>query len=299
MDINLMQNPTLLKALKVMHSIVENDDLESKRASEKTVGDLFNNNKSVTYTNGKIKNIPFLWTKPVRVHRKDKIILYCHGGGYIAGGTHYAKSVTTKLADLTSLDVISFDYRLAPEHPYPAAIKDALTIWDYLMYLGYGAKDIIVAGDSAGGNLALELILKIKSQKRQLPCACVLFSPWTDLTMSGPSYEECVDIDPVLTKEYIAQAISYYLNNETGLATKPQVSPLYAKFDDFPPTLIQVGTHDLLYSDSTMLYDKMKEFDVDVKLETFEGLWHVFQMTPFKTAFDAVNSVAEFILKYI
>ncbi len=116
---------------------------------------------------------------------KKYVILYCHGGGYFTGSMHYARMITNRLAESTSMDVLCFEYRLAPEHPYPAAVDDALAVWDHLMYLGYGSRDIIVAGDSAGGNLALELGADAeKAGPPSAPGASCCF-PWTDMTFTG------------------------------------------------------------------------------------------------------------------
>ena len=137
--------------------------------------------------------------------------MYCHGGGYSTGSPLYARTLTTKLASQLSMDVFCFDYRLAPEHPYPAAVDDAQAAWDYLMLQGYGAKDIFVAGDSAGGNLALALGLRLKKQKRMLPAGFVLMSPWTDLTVSGKTHETKADVDPVLNQNYLNEMIENYV----------------------------------------------------------------------------------------
>ena len=295
MDIKL-NNPALIKAIKFMHSIVENDDLEKHRESEQNISELFGRNRNVSFTNSKVKDIPILWTRPKKPHSKKTVVLYCHGGGYITGSAQYSKGTTAKLAESLLCDVISFDYKLAPEHPCPSALNDAIKIWDYLMYLGYGAEDVIIAGDSAGGNLALTLTLRIKDQERKMPKALVLFSPWTDLTKSGNSYETRADIDPVLTEEYIDQAIHYYVGDNMDKLTHPYISPLFGDFKDFPPTLIQVGTNEILYSDSEMLYDVMEKFNVNVKFEVYDGMWHVFQMTPFETAYEAMDNIAQFII---
>ena len=202
-------------------------------------------------------------------------------------------SITNKLSSTTSMDVLSFDYRLAPEHPYPSATEDAMAVWDYLMHLGYGARDVIVAGDSAGGNLALSLVLKLKEQKRILPRGLILFSPWTDLTGSGKSYETKVDVDPILNREYLDNAIAAYASGQD--LKNPLISPLFGNFTGFPPTYIQVGSNELLLSDSLLLKKNLEKYHVPVRLEEYKGMWHVFQMSPFKTAYDAMDQVAEFI----
>ncbi|MBO5474371.1 MAG: alpha/beta hydrolase [Lachnospiraceae bacterium] len=224
---------------------------------------------------------------------KKYIILYCHGGGYSTGSSLYARTLTTKLAASTSMDVLSFDYRLAPEHPYPAATQDAMKVWNYLMLLGYGARDIIVAGDSAGGNLALSLTLKLKSEKRLLPRGLVLMSPWTDLTSSGKSHHTRAEIDPVLNAVYLEEMIHNYAKGQD--LKNPLISPLFGDYEGFPPVYIQVGNNEILLDDSVMLYKKLLKANVSVKLDMFRGMWHVFQMSPFKTAYEAMDKNAEFI----
>ena len=224
---------------------------------------------------------------------KKYVILYCHGGGYTSGSFRYARSITNKLASSTSMDVLSFDYRLAPENPYPAALEDAMNVWDHLMYHGYGARDIIIAGDSAGGNLALALTLKLKEQGRLLPRGLVLFSPWTDLTMSGKSHKEKAELDPILSAEYLQRCRESYAP-EMELKN-PLISPVFGDFTGFPPTYIQVGTNEILLSDSTKLQRQLQKYHVPVKMEYYPGMWHVFQMSPLKTAYNAMDQVAEFI----
>ncbi len=191
------------------------------------------------------------------------------------------------------MDVLSFDYRLAPENPYPAALKDAMKAWDYLMLLGYGARDVIIAGDSAGGNLALSLVLKLKAQERLLPRGLVLMSPWTDLTASGKSYTEKTELDPVLNEEYLNRMIENYAKDVE--LNNPLVSPLFGDFTGFPPTYIQAGDNEILLSDSELLHKKLIHANVSVKLDVFKGMWHVFQMSPLKTAYEAMEKNAEFI----
>lgn len=224
---------------------------------------------------------------------KKYVILYCHGGGYSTGSSLYARTLTSKLAMSTSMDVLSFDYRLAPEHPYPAATQDVMRVWNYLMLLGYGARDIILTGDSAGGNLALSLTLKLKEEGRLLPRGLVLMSPWTDLTSSGKSHDSKAEIDPVLNASYLAEMIRNYASGQD--LENPLISPIFGSYEGFPPTYIQVGGNEILMDDSVMLYKKLLKANVSVKLDVFKGMWHVFQMSPFKTAYEAMDKNAEFI----
>ena len=289
----MTRNQSMMGLIKKVHGMIDSQDLEKHRHSQDQVGALLGNSKERTIQSVKIGEMEGEWVSVNRVHMKKYVILYCHGGGYSTGSSLYARTLTTKLAESTSMDVLCFDYRLAPENPYPAACEDAMKAWDYLMLLGYGARDVIVAGDSAGGNLALSLVHKLKQQKRLLPRGLVLLSPWTDLTSSGKTHETKAEVDPVLDAEYLDRMISNYVKGEE--LDNPLISPLFGDFSGFPPTYIQAGNNEILLSDSTMLHEKMVKANVPVKMDVFEGMWHVFQMSPFKTAYDAMEKNAEFI----
>lgn len=286
-------NQGMMTLIKKVHGIIENPDIEKHRHSQDHVGALLGNSKELLYKSIKIKDMDGEWISVNRAHMKKYVILYCHGGGYSTGSSLYARTLTTKLASSTSMDVFSFDYRLAPENPYPAAVEDALKAWDYLMLLGYGARDVIVAGDSAGGNLALALVLKLKEQERLLPRGLVLMSPWTDLTSSGKSYSSRAEVDPVLDAEYLERMIVNYAGERD--LTEPFISPLFGDFRGFPPVYIQVGDNEILLSDSVKLHKKLIQANVSAKIDIFKGMWHVFQMSPLKAAYDAMEKNAEFI----
>lgn len=305
----------LMKAVKSVHSVSSSgdslflDDIKKQRNGQDLFGGLARPSMNIENESLTIKKIPAEWVRPNHKYDSKRIILYCHGGGYTCGSLKYARVLASKFATHTGMAVMSFEYRLAPEHPYPAAIEDALTVWNYIMQLGYGAREVIVAGDSAGGNLALELVLKLKSQDRLLPKGMILMSPWTDMTMSGASYETCKDSDPMLTKEYIATARYSYvglndkfdsneditMNDADFDYSNPKYSPLFANFEQFPPVLIQVGSNEILKSDSYSLYDKLSLDGVFATIEEYEDAWHVFQMLPLKKTTKAFDSVNTFI----
>lgn len=286
-------NASLMNMIKKMHTVVEHDDIEKQRQSQMNLGKLLGKSREVEYRELDIDGMDAEWVSVNRRHMQKYVVLYCHGGGYITGSLQYARTITTKLAMTTSMDVLSFDYHLAPEAPYPAALEDAVRAWDYLMLLGYGARDVVVAGDSAGGNLALALTHKLKEADRILPRGLVLLSPWTDLLCRGKSHEEKASLDPILDAEYISMAIGAYAPGEQ--LDNPFISPLYGDFIGFPPTYIQVGSNEILMDDSIMLQRKMIKSNVSVKIDIYDGMWHVFQMSPFKTAYEAMEKNAEFI----
>lgn len=287
------KNQNLMQLIRRVHGMVENTDIEKHRQSQNNIGAILGNTKEITYREMDIDGMYGEWISVNRTHMKKYVILYCHGGGYSTGSCTYARTLTSKLAMSTSMDVLCFDYRLAPEHPYPAATEDAMKVWNYLMLLGYGARDVIVAGDSAGGNLALSLVLKLKEENRLLPRGLVLLSPWTDLTSSGKSHELKASVDPVLNGDYLNRMVKAYAGDNE--LRNPYISPLFGDFEGFPPTYIQVGENEILLSDSTRLHKSMVEANVSVKIDRFQGMWHVFQMSPFKIAYDAMDKNAEFI----
>ncbi|MCM1089372.1 MAG: alpha/beta hydrolase [Butyrivibrio sp.] len=287
------RNQNLMQLIRRMHGIVENPDLEKHRQSQDHIGSILGNTREISYHEVDIGGMYGEWVSVNRAHMKKYVILHCHGGGYSTGSSLYARTLTSKLAASTSMDVLCFDYRLAPEHPYPAALEDGMKAWNYLMLLGYGARDVIITGDSAGGNLALALVLKLKQEGRLFPRGLVLLSPWTDLTSSGESFETKAELDPVLDMEYIDRMVIAYADGQD--ITNPLISPLFGDFGGFPPTYIQAGENEILLSDSKRLYQALLEAKVSVKLDIFPGMWHVFQMSPFKAASEAMDRNAEFI----
>lgn len=291
----------MMRALKAVHAAtnpdsMEPEDLELQRKGQELLGRLISPMLGIEWAPMKIGEMPAAWTCPERGHDRKHAILYCHGGGYTSGNLGYSRVLSSKLAWVTGYEVLSFEYRLAPEHPYPAAMEDALRAWDYLMHQGYGARDVIVAGDSAGGNLALCLALRLKEQGRMLPKALILMSPWTDMTSSGKSYQENTDIDPMITTNYI-QAVRTAYAGEGADLSDPRFSPLFGNFTGFPPVLIQAGSHEILLSDSVRLRDRLVMAGVPCRLEVWTGLWHVFQMFPIKRAAEAMDSIGRFLLE--
>ena len=289
-----------MRLLKAVHSLQEpetmtTEDLEKQRRSQEALGNMAAAMGGLVWEPFELAGMDAAWMRLERPHKRRRVILYCHGGGYTSGGLGFSKVLASKLTRATGLDVLAFDYRLAPEHPYPAAVEDAQAAWDHLMRLGFGARDVVLAGDSAGGNMALVLCLKLRAEGRMLPGALLLMSPWTDMTCSGESLTERADIDPVLTPEYIYAVREAYAG---GLdPAQPELSPLLADLAGFPPTLIQVGTHEILFSDAERLAERMKAAGTECRLEVWEGMWHDFQMYPSKSASQAMQNAAHFLIE--
>ncbi|MBU5434954.1 alpha/beta hydrolase [Pseudoflavonifractor sp. MSJ-37] len=292
----------MMKALKAIHSAaspesMSPDDLERQRKGQELLGRLVTPMVGMSWEPFDLSGMAAAWVRPDRGHDRRHAVLYCHGGGYTSGNLGYSRPIASKLAGVTGFEVLSFEYRLAPEHPYPAAVEDALKAWDYLMYLGYGARDIVVAGDSAGGNLALVLAHRLKATGRRLPGALILMSPWTDMTASGRSYQERAELDPSLTQDYIQAVRAAYAGGEDW--TAPGLSPLFGDLRGFPPVLIQAGTNEILLSDSVRLRDRLVAAGVPCRLEVWRGMWHVFQMFPIKRASEAMDSIGRFLLEQL
>lgn len=291
-----------MRLLKAVHSMGEPEsftpeDLEKQRRSQDALGNMAASMSGLVWEPFTLASMDAAWMRLSREHRRRRVILYCHGGGYTSGGLGFSKVLASKLTRATGMDTLAFDYRLAPEHPYPAAVEDALTAWGHLESLGIAPGDIVLAGDSAGGNLALVLCLKLREAGRGLPGALLLMSPWTDMTASGESLRGRAGIDPVLTPEYMYAVREAYAG---GLDPSDcLLSPLFADFAGFPPALIQVGTHEILYSDAERLAERMLAAGADCRLEVWENMWHDFQMYPSKTASNAIQNMAHFLLEVL
>ena len=209
---------------------------------------------------------------------EEFVVLQLHGGGYV-GAVRNAYYVFAGLYNEVShgCSVLTPDYRVAPENPYPAALDDALASYQWLLDNGYSGEQIVLAGDSAGGGLAMALCMYLRDHGMPLPCGIVAMSPWTDLTASGESYETNYEKDPLFgnTRESII-----YLDDYAGEhdKTEPYISPLFGDFHGFPPMLIQVGSLEMLLSDSVSVAEKARAQGVKVRLSVYEGMFHVFQM---------------------
>ncbi len=208
-------------------------------------------------------------------HPPRGVILYCHGGGYLVGSSRAYRGMAARLATLTRCDVAVIDYRLAPEHTYPAAPDDALAAYHSLLSR-MDASSIVIAGDSAGGNLALVTLLRARDRDLPLPSGAVLLSPWTDLTGSGASMRTNAKLDPMLPAQRIDDAARLYA--PTAQLDSPDVSPLFGNFTGLPPLSIHVGTTEILLDDSQRLVARAKQHGVSAELECWHRMPHVFPM---------------------
>jgi monoterpene epsilon-lactone hydrolase len=219
------------------------------------------------------------WIEPAAPHHaaRRRYILYLHGGAYIAMSARTHRALTSRLAAWSDASLFALDYRLAPEHPFPAALEDALAAYRALIDAGAPASRIVVAGDSAGGGLALALLVALRDAKDPPPAAAVLFSPWTDLAATGQSLIDNDAADPLFFGSWVGPEARHYLGATP--ATDPRVSPLYADLAGLPPLLIQVSDTEVLLDDSRRVFDKAKRSGVAATLEIWPALphgWHIF-----------------------
>ncbi|RKZ34888.1 MAG: alpha/beta hydrolase [Gammaproteobacteria bacterium] len=207
--------------------------------------------------------------------RSDTAIMYLHGGAYTVGGPDNYRDIAWRLAAASGLPVLLVDYRLAPEHPFPAALEDAHTTWRWLTE-SRGVKQVCVVGDSAGGGLALSLTMGLRDLGESLPAGVIGLSPWTDLSGSGDSLQSHRDADPVVPADLVARGATLYLR-ETD-ARDPRVSPLYGDFSGLPPLQIHVGSTEVLLDDATRVANKARAAGVSVDLRLWPDMSHVFYL---------------------
>jgi acetyl esterase/lipase len=203
-------------------------------------------------------------------------IFHIHGGGFAVGSARGSVGLASSLARKTGMRAVSIEYPLAPERPFPAALGAVTTAYRALL-AEVDSADVIVSGESAGGNLAVELLIAGKSESLPMPAAALLFSPMTDLTVSGDSFTTRVGIDPNITAAAIRTRAGDYLSGSGADATDPLVSPIFADLSGLPPLLIQAGSHEALLDDATRLAVKAAADDVAVILDVTPGVPHVFQ----------------------
>jgi acetyl esterase/lipase len=228
-------------------------------------------------------------------------IFHIHGGGFALGSAAGSVGLASSLARKTGMRAVSADYRLAPEHPYPAGLQDVTAAYRALVEQAGSAGHIVVSGESSGGNLAIELLIAGKAEGLTMPAAALLLSPMTDLTVTGSSYAGKADVDPAISAQAIRTRTADYLAGTDTDRSDPLVSPIFADLSGLPPLLIQAGSHEVLLDDATRLAVKAATDDVAVILDITPGVPHVFQA--FAALLDegdiALNRAARFIKDHI
>jgi monoterpene epsilon-lactone hydrolase len=228
----------------------------------------------VTVTAGELGGVP---TAEITVDGVEPrhVVLYFHGGVYAMGEAALAADLASQVGRRTDAKVISVEYRLAPEHPYPAAVDDALAAYEALLNNGIAPSDIVFAGESAGGGLAIATLVNARDHGLPLPAAAFVMSPMTDLTLAGATMETRREADPLLTAEALQARITDYTSGQD--AALALISPLFADLSGLPPLIIQAGTHEVLLDDAVRLAQEAITADVEVTLDITPGVPHVFQ----------------------
>ena len=207
----------------------------------------------------------------------SRVLMFFHGGGYCSGSIKSHRRLLTEAGRAARTRTLAVEYRLAPEHPFPAAYDDALTTWRFLRNEGIAAAHIAIGGDSAGAGLTLALIGRLREAHEELPACVWLMSPWADLTMSGSTLASKAEVDPLIHKQYLNELADAYL--PAGIDRKdPRVSPLYADLRNFPPMLIQVGSNETLLDDATRVASRAGAADVAVTLEIWPHMIHAWPL---------------------
>jgi acetyl esterase/lipase len=203
------------------------------------------------------------------------VVLYFHGGVYVMGDAFLAADLASQVGRRTRAKVISVDYRLAPEHPYPAAVEDALAAYEALLQNGTAPSDVVFAGESAGGGLAVATMVNARDRGLPLPAAAFVMSPYADLTLAGTSMETKREADPLMSRERLLARIPDYTAGED--AALGLISPIFADLSGLPPLIIQAGSHEVLLDDAIRLARQAATADVEVTLDIIPGVPHVFQ----------------------
>jgi monoterpene epsilon-lactone hydrolase len=224
-----------------------------------------------------------------------KVILYLHGGGYVSGSIRSHRVMCVPLAKQTGLRILTPGYRLAPEHPFPAALEDVLSVYRWLLKQRYESKNIFLAGDSAGGGLSLAAVLSLREQGDPLPAGVICLSPWADLSLSGDTYRTNEKSEPVLSIEDLSEWALVYAGRSNH--RNPLVSPVYADYQGLPRILIQVGSEEVLLDDARSIEKKASAAGVDVSLNIYEGMWHVWHTvgTSLPEARAAFEEIHQFV----
>lgn len=262
---------TIRNQLAIMRPLLEGCSLEMLRKGQNMIGDLMGmkERRQVVFKPHHFDGFQAAWVIP-KDERRQGVILYLHGGGFTCGDLEYAQGVGAQLCAYSGTRVFCPAYRLAPEHRFPAALEDALESYRYLLAKGYPAKHITLCGESAGGGLCYSVCQMLRREGLPMPAGIIAISPWSDLTASGPSYEQNRDVDPSMT----LKMLNFYANSYTDDRSDPLVSPLFADLQGMPPSLIFVGGDEIMRSDAELLHDKLREASCESQLIVAPDRWH-------------------------
>ena len=283
---------------KIKNPYTESKTIDQLRKETETAGSLIPLPKNIKYKRVAAGNVDAEWITCGEVN-ENKIFMFMHGGGYYRGSVAATRATVARISAEAKVKCLSIEYRLAPEHPFPAAIDDTYSAYQWLVNEGISPKHIIVSGQSAGGGLCLALLLKIKENNISQPLGAVALSPWTDLSQSGKTMIKNEKIDPVINKKYLDRFAKLYfpdLKNMSHLA-----SPIIGDLSGLPDILIQVGSAETMLDDSTRFYEKAKKANVNAKLEIWDNMFHGWHSNAhiLKDAENAIVSIGKFCRKLL
>ena len=292
----------LYRQMKRISPLVEKMGVEQQRHGQDRLGKLLSApyRRRVKTEPISLSSCPAVWVTPdgeCSSYAEKWAVLYLHGGGYVTGGEPYVSGVAARLCDGLSLPVLAPVYRLAPEHPYPAATEDALAAWNRLLAMGYPPHRIILWGESAGGGLCLALCLMLKAKNSPLPAGQILLSPWVDLTHSGESISQKADVDPSLSLARLERFAESYCKGDQSLRTEPLCSPLFGDLSGLSPTLILVGDAEILFDDSIRLHAALESAGCTSSLYIAPNLWHAYTLYPISEADEDMERMKDFLKK--
>jgi len=272
--------------------------VDQMRAGIEALVNVFPVAADVTRQPLKIDGIPAEWVNTPETSA-DRVILYLHGGGYVIGSINTHRELASRLSRAARARVLLIDYRLAPEHPHPAAVEDATRAYQWLLSQGVEPSQIAVAGDSAGGGLTVATLVALRDAGVPLPAAGVCLSPWTDLEGIGDSMTAKATVDPMVQRDGLVKMAAMYLAGKDPRT--PLAAPLYANLGGLPPLLIQVGTAETLLDDSTRLAERARKAGVDVTLEPWEDMIHVWQVfaAMLPEGRQAIDRIGEFVRQHV
>ncbi len=305
--------------LNILKPFVEKCSLATVRRGQDGIGKLMANSykDQVTVERVKVGDINCAMLSP-KDELSHGVVLYLHGGGYVAGNLDYASGFGSALAVRCGIRVLTVEYRLAPEHPYPAALDDAMDAYGYLLSSGYEPSRIALCGDSAGGGLCYALCQKLRDKGRTLPAGIIAISPWTDLTMSSPSYEINKKEDPSMTVErlkYFADCYAYgadrdkkgrlrpivnsNADEDRRIKTDPRMSPLFDSQDKMPESLIFVGGDEIMYDDAVLMHEKLLAAGCKSEIVVAPELWHGYVLYDLPEREGDFDKISRFIKRII
>ena len=276
----------------------ENFTLEELRSAFEDMARLFSSSEDAEIEQVNLNGVPGEFVKAFP-HSSPSTIMYLHGGGYGSGSLNTHRTLAYNLSKASGFQVLLVDYRLAPEYPFPAAIEDSITAYRWLQHNGFSAERIGLAGDSAGGGLALATCIALRQEQEQLPGAVVCISPWTDLAAQGKSFQTKTAVDPICSQLMIEFFRHLYV--QKGDFFHPLASPLYAELTGLPPLLLQVGTEEILLDDSLRLAEKAQQCGVETELQIWEKMihvWHLFAPS-LAEGQEAIAAVANFFNQHL